>query len=474
MMNDTNLKQLDTSCPSGDLFEAVVGLLSAHLWTFITFYLLLLLIHYLRYLQQVSLYDRCTPKNAHFRYDFHVIVGRYSANYSKADSHLIVDLLDNQLISAMTIQVPGSTLFNENQVYMYEHMRSNMRCISFYIYRRHPIKDIKSVRVAHSCSNPDSRLFIYGINLYDSTNGENRFFPITSIVKYRGTRWALNTSFEPRGDVDFSKMGCDTYDPFGTSIWPTYVEYAIGGFLILSLVDGIGYLLPVQTIGNSIVLHSLSIGAIVGFVAGLLLFVYFRLIKIHIVDLHYESWFWYLVRNFTLGFMVFISILSWVWALGQAKQCKEESHKWLLSSVVSSLILCLIFYLLTFTLRLRKRSKDAAALEETDTNLMKTNSKKDLEFTRENPETAAPSNPPPFNNAQTSASKKASSSSIKTGKTTATAVTIASKSTGKKPVNKKSSKQRVSTNDETLDNAFANSDGVYIKTKNRNSISQYI
>ena len=78
------------------------------LWLVTSLAALILLIHYLRKIQYCTLYDKCAVKNAHFAYDFQVILGKSSITYTERDSTLIVDLLDVNLVSLMTIQIPAA------------------------------------------------------------------------------------------------------------------------------------------------------------------------------------------------------------------------------------------------------------------------------------------------------------------------------------------------------------------------------
>lgn len=451
----------DKNCT--DAFEYVILTLTIPLWTFVTIYLLLALIKYLRKIQYFKLYDRCTQKNAHFRYEFHVIIGKHTPNYNMFDSHIIIDLLDNQLVSTMTVQVPGSTIFNDNQAFLYNHSRPNLRCTAFTIFRKHPIKDVRCIRVAHSCSNQDSRLFIYGVNLYDVTNSENKFFPITSVVKYRGTHWALNTTFEPKVDGNFSKLGCNCYDPFGVSNWPTYPEILVFIFHLWASVFYFGHLITTDSIMNSLALHVLTIIFITGTSATVVAVVYLRFIKCHIVDQHYETSGWSFLAHVIVGFFLGLSIGFWSSAMRQTEACRDSSLSWITSSVISASTLTLIVLIIHFFTRRRKISIDNAILEESDSNLMKTNSRPNIEFARED-------NSGFFQrNQQFPQLQQVPRKNMQTGNS----ANIAKVSTSKRTSSKRRSDRTREKKDETMEGAFE-SDSKYIKTKNRNSISQYV
>lgn len=457
-----------SNCPSKETsFELVIFALTIPLWTFITINLILFLIHYLRYLQYFRLYDRCTRKNAHFRYDFRLVVGKYSSNYARYDSHLIVDLLDNSLISNMTIQVPGTTIFNDNFIFTYSRSRGELRTVTFSIYKKHPIKDVKSIRIAHSCSNQDSRLFVFGLNLYDVSNSENKFFPITSIVKNRATQWALNTSFEAKNEFNFTKLGCETYDPFGISAWPTYMELVVIIFFIWCSTFFFGYIITVSSFSSNIPLHALTISSITaGFVA-LIGFLYLRFIKAHIIDEHYEAGFWLLTKTLTIAAIILTSVLFWSFALGQVNECKKASEDWLISSVSSGTLLTVLLIIIFLITRFRRMRLDKVALDESENNLMKTNSLPNIEFLPDENKAPAPQPNQPVKKSIASRKSFKTSSGSKHG------------SGSKKPPNKRNitedrANKNRNNNEETLDNAFMNSDGSYIKTKNRNSISQYV
>lgn len=444
-------------------FELVILTLTLPLWTFLILNLLLSLIHYLRSLQYFKLFDKCVKKNAHFRYDFHVVVGKYSMNFNCTDSLIIIDLLDDQLISCMTIQVPGTTLFNDSSVFTYSHSRRNLRVVTFTIYRRHPIKDIKSIRVAHSCNVQDSRLMIHGVNFYDVTNGENKFFPITSLVKYRGTQWALNTTFEFKNESNFSKLGCEIYDPFGTTIWPTYVELVNLIFFIWCSIFFFGYIIPPSVFNSSITFHSLTISAMTIALAASICTIYFYLVKSHIVDRHYETEQWFGMKVIYLIVVTLVSLIFWSIALGQTDGCKDVSIGWIISTLASAFILTALVLLIHCILRWRKTVTDQAILNDVENVLMKTNSLPNIEFSSENQTT--PSN----------TTKKSASQKSLVNKTTTTK--NPPKTASRKSINRRNSNKndrKLKKGEETLDNPEANSETTYMKTKNRNSISQYV
>lgn len=442
-----------SDCPSNeDSFEPVMLTLTLPLWTFIMFYLLIMLIHHLRRIQHFELYDKCTVKNAHFRYDFHILVGKHSINYNRFDSRLIVDLLDNQLISTMTIQVPGLTIFSDEHKFISKHPRSNLRSISFTIYRRSPIKDVHCVRVAHSCSNPDSRIVVYGVDLYDATNGENKFFPITSLVKYRGTQWALVTTFEAKNDLSFQKLGTDTSDPFGYSIWPTYVELLTILLYIWCATFCFGHLIPVKEILQSVPLHSVAILFITGCSAVVISFVYLKLIKTHITDEHFDSIWWMMLKYFTIALVMAISFSLWFLSIRQSEKCLRDSMNWIISTLCCSTSLTLIFLVANYILKRKKMSSNQSLLDETNASLMRTNSKPSLEF---------------VNDTQIQ-QRKSRSDKTHTLKTSSKA-----KTSSKKKTDEQNRHRDKRDDDETLDNAHGTG-SKYIKTKNRNSISQYV
>lgn len=466
-MLDNTTSQTSNGCgitQSG--YEIALYTLTLPLWTLVVLYLLLMIIHHIRNRQHYYLFDRCNPKNAHFRYDFHIVVGKHTLNWMRYESMLIIDLLDTQLISTMTIQIPGGTIFNDHSVFMHNHCRRNLRFVNFTIYRRAPIKDVKAIRVAHTCSNPDSRLFVYGVDLYDAINGETKFFPLNSLVKYRGTHWALNTTFEPKSELNFRKIGCDRIDPFGVSSWPSYVEIATMLAYIWSASLFFGYLIPVKNISHSVPLHALAIIFIVGSSAALISAVYLYFIKRHTTDYHYESNWWQLLKILTIFLLNAVAVVFWMTAAHQLEKCENEIQAWALSCVVAASILTLIMIFSYLIARKRKSSRDHVALVGQDATMMKTSSKQNLEFTQDTL----------FGTYQTKAQARSSQSKR-------TEATKTDEKAGKQQVKKKSEgRQRVENNqnnddnDDNLETAFAVSphNSKYLKTKNRNSISQYV
>lgn len=463
---------------STDSFELVMITLTLPLWTFITLYVLLMLIHHLRQLQYFNLYDKCTSRNAHFRYDFHIVCGRHSHNYNTNES-VILDLLDNHTVPTMSIQVPGPTVFNDHQIFMYRHSRANLRCIQFTVYRRHPIKDVKSIRIAHSCANPDSRLYIYGVDLHDETNSESRFFPITTVVKYRGTQWALATTFEPKADVNFKKMGVDCHDPFGTTSWPTYSELVTILLYIWCSSFCFGHLIKVKDIADSVPLHALTIVFIVATSAAVLSAIYLRVIKVHIVNGHYDTNWWYFIQRIYFLMVIIVSLTFWSLALRQSNESRRKSLEWLLSTGASSIILTLILVLTWLLCSCRRCSNDLLAENETNAILLKTNSKEGIQFVNDPVQGLCAS----LRTTQESSSSRRDH--LRSAATKTTAAKNVMKSIDRKATkttsaggkqNKRTDEQagvKKTEDNETLDTAFGHG-SKHMRVKNRNSISQYV
>jgi hypothetical protein len=448
--------------------------LTLPLWTFLTIYVILILINYLRHMQYFYLYDKCTSRNAHFRYDFHIIVGKHSHNYNR-NEYLILDLLDNHSVSSTTIQIPGTTIFNDYQVFMYRHARSNLRCVQFSVYRRHPIKDVKSIRVAHSCSSPDSRLYVYGLDLYDDTNGENKFFPIMSVVRYRGTQWALATTFEPKTDVNFKKLGADCYDPFGDSNWPTYMELLTITLYIWCSSFCFGHLISVRQINNQVTLHCLTIVFVVASSTAVLSAIYLRFIKGRIVSGHYESNWWYIAKQLYLLLLLGVSIAFWTLALRQKEQCTE----WITSTYICSTIVTFVLFLSWLIACYKRSGRDSSALGETDTNLAKTNSKDGIQFINDPALGFCAS----LRTTQESSTSRRMNEQARASMPRAIVTKNLSKSVDRKVVRDSGGGRQKRTDDaaakknednETLDTAYGQQGSRHMRVKNRNSISQYV
>lgn len=457
----------------------VIITLTFPVWTFITLSLAILLIQYLRRIQYYHLYDKCTPKNAHFRYDFHMVIGRQSLNYNKTESYIIIDLLDKDQVSTMTFQIPGHCAFNDQNVFLYRHSRPNLRCVAFSIYRRHPIKDVKSVRIAHSCGLPDSRLFVHGINLYDASSAEDKFFPISSSVKYRGTQWALNTTFEPKPDGNFTKIGAMCYDPFGISCWPTYFETLLLIFYIWAAVLCFGHLISVQNVLDNIALHALTVIFIVLSSAIFISLIYLRLVKIHIIDQHYNTVYTQVVKFVFITVVFCLSFAFWALTIGQMDECLDVSLRWIYSSLASGFTLTLTLFIAAYIAGRRKVSKDNALLEESEDALIKTASKTNIEYTHESPVGLYPNAAPP---------SSSRSQTVKIPANKSTGSSNSQKTTGgtlmrpqQQPAKAPAPSARAKSKDREQPAQEGNQEGTpsesgtkYMKNRNKNSIAQYV
>lgn len=259
--------------------------------------------------------------------------------------------------------------------------------------------------------------------------------------------------------TNFKKPGCVCYDPFSVTNWPTYTEILLIVFYLWCAALCFGYLIPIKALLSSVTLHAFTISFIAGTSAVVISFVYLRLIKYHIVDQQYKSNFWRLVQGFAFCLIMVLSFAFWSLATGQLHVCRKQSIDWLISCVSSGAILTAILFLTYFFFKYRKHRQEVAALIEGDATSMKTNDrarqqtvdKKDPVANKSNQSKAVGVSPTTAKRSGPQNKKKASESKEKGG-----------------------NKEKKEKNDDTLDNGYVNSSGVYMKTKNRNSISQYV
>lgn len=444
--------------------QLVLLTITLPLWSIGTIYLLILLICYLRSILYFRFYDKCTNKNAHFRYDFTAIFGKYSNNFNPVDANVMIDLLDNQSISVMTIQVPVSTILSDKDAYLCRRSTAHLQRVVFSVYRKNPLKEVKSIRVAHSSPESDAKIIIYGLQIKDSANKETKFFPITSVVRHRGSHWALNTTFESKIDTGFNKMGVDQYDMFEHAVWPTSQEIVYLLLYIWSSVFFFAYLISIETVGSQVT-HGVTIfitSCVTAFIIG---FVYLKIIKPNANDSTPESNTWQYISLFYIDLIVIISVVFCVFA-SKISQYRDPYH-WIINTTVVSLTLTSLIILI-FVIALNLRSiKNRSVLRETDAGLMKAGSGLAADFvdTPNNPAPKAIPQPLDQNSANSQSAKKAITKSIKTSSAKG------SRNKKKSPMKTKREK-KAAIEDDAIDSN--KSEGMYIKTKNRNSISQYV
>lgn len=513
--------------PAHTLFNAeqlVILVLTLPLWTLATIYLLLLLIIYLKSLLYFKFYDRCDKSTWHFRYDIELIVGKESHNFIRNDSGIIFDLLDNHQVSIMTIQVPNSTVFRDNQLLSLCKWACSPRLkkVSFSVFRKGPLKEIKAIRVAHSSSDQEARLLIYGLKFHDVTNNEVRFFPINSIVRHRSTQWALNTSFELNNNIDFGKMGADIYDPFYHSTWPTYFELLMLLFFIWSSVFFFAYVISTSSFG-AWELHSLVVFTCSFSSASFIGLTYLLLIKQraqrdntmqldnnNINNINHSSWSAMVWPIIGFVYKVCIILLSFgfvMHSLGQRNLTDTNTILWIKSSLAAGLVLSFIIILIYIICRFVKIHRDRRLLSTRDDDLMKTNSKPNLFDPTLAPKkvlgntfmfkqvgslpvqtTKKPSKD--GSKGSTSEQNKDNSPNAKAKRTRSDQQRLHHHHHQKRSRSqqKKSNQDKNDVNDndkkgptpvksgsqDNLETGNPMSDNMYIKTKNRNSISQYI
>lgn len=455
--------------------QLVILTITLPIWTIVTIYLLILLILYLRSLQYFKYYDKCTPKKAHFTYDFQMVTGKHSSNFNPTDAAVIVDLLDNQSVSMMTIQIPCSTVYMERDFDICCNSMKRLRRVQFTIYRKHPLKEIKSIRIAHSSSNePDSRLLIYGLQINDSTNKEMKFFPITSVVKYRGTHWALNTSFEMSPDSSFSQIGADVYDPYEHPSWPTYQELLYLIFYIWSSVLFFTYLIPPTFIGGKPIYQALVVLLATGLSAAIIGFVYLKTVKSNTLNQDPKLPVWLGISYVYISVMLVLCVAFCVVSFKATFMPDDQIKTWAINATAVSIILTATFVVIFFVGLKMKSLQNSGSLLETDSMLMKTNSKSGLEFVDQLQPIPAPTKPQPTTqqvsnpNPSTTLKKVV----IKAPKTNSTKSLKQKKKGSDAKLKKDDAPAKQRPNDDAIDEKP--SEGMYIRTKNRNSISQYV
>lgn len=260
--------------------------------------------------------------------------------------------------------------------------------------------------------------------------------------------------------TNFKKPSFVWYDPSSISNWPTYTEILLIIFYLWCAALCFGYLIPVKALLSSVTLHAFTVSFISWTSAVVISFVYLRLIKYHIVDQHYKSNFWRLVQGFMFCLIMVLSFGFWSLSTGQLNACRKQSIEWLISCVSSGAILTAILFITYFFFKYRKQRQDEAALNEGDANLMRTN-----DHLRQQP--ADKRDPMAHKSNQTKAGAGSSGSGPRKSAPHGKKKPSESKEKG-------TNKEKKDRTDDTLDNGYVNSSGVYIKTKNRNSISQYI
>lgn len=436
-------------------------------WTIITIYLLIWLVRYLRSIQYPKFYDKCAPKRAHFGYEFLVVVGKQSVNFNPIDANIILDLLDSHSISLITIQLPCSSLFKDNDAIPCSSWNGSIYKISFIMYRRHPIKEIKYIRIAHSSCEVDSRILIYGVQIQDFTTRETKFYPVNTVIRHRGTSQALTTAYDMKPDSSFNQIGANLYDPMDHPTLPTYVDLLCILIYVWTSVFFFTYLIPMDAVGSS---HA-SQGAMVFLISGsssiIISFVYIRIIKRNMADPNHETSIWTTVYYVFIFLILSVCISLCILASKVLGLDNSQKVLWEINSVSVGLILSLLFVLAFYLGMKFILMKSKALLTETEANLMKTNSKTGIEFT----------NKPLFHSLKVTQGQSQPQNSLSKKQVYKTAKSV-SESKGRKRTTPAKSKREdpkkddAKKDDDTLEDP--KSETMYIKTKNRNSISQYI
>jgi len=208
-------------------------------------------------------------------------------------------------------------------------------------------------------------------------------------------------------------------------------------------------------------------------------FVHLFFIKSHIVDLHYDSCFCESLEWLDIILVTLVSAALWTLTAYRVSKCWEASRYWVTGTTIVAVSLSVMVLLIDVIFQTVKHYADRRSLEETDAALAKTNSKSQLEFLDEPQPTGflccggttrpVRTNLPPASAEppKTGKTSKSTSSAAKAAPSPGKPTTGGSRS--KEPANK----PKETTGTKKDDDSEA-AHGRYIKTRNRNSISQYV
>lgn len=488
-------------------FEIAYNVLYLPIWTFGFGLFFIVFARYLKNKLMFTYYDNCNKRNAHFKYFIEVMVGPHTRSYQQKETSLILDFFDNSMSNIMTIQIFGRTIFRTNKNFLTRsNPRENLYLIKFVIYKKTPLKEIKCLKIAHTCGKPEALIFVYGVDLFDATNGERHFFPIPGPVKYRATHWAQASTYGQRNESNFRKLGCDSYDQLDLTPHLNYLDMLFLAYLLYGFIFMLCLYIHIELI-NSLIAHIILIGIISLCTVAITAYLYWRFIKSHVQNRNNQTYRWTLGRLFALGLILSSAFACWLIVYRKLIQlCLSEVKRFLPTPLWCSLIVTVILALIYYYFWRRKMKSDQIICEALETETLRSmkgktsdNNADKLSVGSDQSTTIAKS-PIKIDVNRQAASKQqiitdnhklveilknvvaTDPKPIKSApalRETVKTVTTQTANVGKRTT--KSNKRKQSPNNrkedffnEAIDRAYSSGSETYVKTRNPNSISQYV
>lgn len=316
------------------------------LWIILTTLIVFILLSFHRNLRATKIYDECTKLTAQYTYYIELRTGDTTSSFSRRKTTITIDMFDDNQTTLARIAIPCHVIFGRKDMpigVIDDDRYSDLRVTRLWLYRATRLKRATTIRVTHSCTEPDARIMVYGVEIRCNDRDRNRlFFPIMSYISAYGATNKPNTCFDIEPAATISIIGGPHSDNSAMSIHLSWVDYATLGYLLMALIY---YLTSFQIASEAFIKLGPSIynGAATGIIAYAIVFC-FGLFLRYVIKYYYHfslglgisAWIYY---SFSIVVVV-LSTTVWLWTTVNAykEMCSHEYSYWVLSLVVSAVV----------------------------------------------------------------------------------------------------------------------------------------
>lgn len=325
------------------------------LWAIITTLIVFVLLTFHKNLRATKVYDNCTKNNAKYVYYVELRTGETSVAYLKRRTIISIDMFDENLNTLARIAIPGPVIFGKRSkptVFIEDEKYPELRVTRFWLYRGSKLKKVTTIRITHSCIEPDAKIMVYGIEIRGDSLEDRLFFPVMSFISAYGSATKPNVCFdhEPLGAI--SAMGGSQTDSLSIHYHLSWVDVILLTFLLLSLIF---YFSTFDLISNDF--GDSSQASLKGILLGTICFIFITLLRVFfrfVIKQNYSlkigTGKWSIIYYSFCSCLFLISLILWILTTVKAYKhlCPNTYVAWLVTIIVAAVLSVLLTVLSTF------------------------------------------------------------------------------------------------------------------------------
>lgn len=325
------------------------------LWAIITTLIVFVLLTFHKNLRATKVYDNCSKNNAKYVYFVELRTGETSVTYLKRRTIISIDMFDENLNTLARISVPGPVIFGKRSKptgFIGDEKYPELRVTKFWLYRAYKLKKVTTIRITHSCIEPDARIMVYGLEIRGDSIEDRLFFPVMSFISAYGSATKPNVCFdhEPLGAI--SAMGGSQTDSLSIHYQLSWVDLILLTFLLLA---SIFYSSTFDLISNDF--KDLSQASLKGLLLGTICFIFITIVRVFfrfVIKQNYSlrigTGKWSIIYYSFCSLLFIISLTLWILTTVETYKnlCPNTYVAWLITIIVASTLSILLTILGTF------------------------------------------------------------------------------------------------------------------------------